>query len=443
MTTTPTVAVVGRPNVGKSTLFNRLLGSRRAIVHDQPGVTRDRIVARGEIVPSRPILLIDTGGLVPGDDPLGLGRQVELAMAESDLLLVVVDGDEGPVPADEVVIERVRRLGKPWLLVVNKGDTRRAREGVFEFHRLGAEPLLVSAEHGLGLAELREAILGRLPGEAVAEPPEPDLPTVAIVGRPNVGKSSLVNRLLGAERVLVSPRPGTTRDPVDCVVERDGKRYLLIDTAGIRRRARTTGAPEELAVLFARRQIERCQVALLLVDAAAGITSGDLAIAGAIWELGRAAVVGINKWDLLAPATRDELERGWPRLEELLGGAPRVNLSAASGRGIDRLFPALDRAAAALRQEIPTAELNRILQELASQHRPPVRAGKPWKLFYATQVAGIPPTFLLFANRTLPVGDGYRRYLEKRLRETFGYAGVPLRLVIRTRQAASGPARIR
>ena len=444
MASTPTVAVVGRPNVGKSTLFNRLLGSRRAIVHDQPGITRDRIVARAEIAPSRPVQLVDTGGLVPGDDPLGLGRQVELAMEESDLLLVVVDGDEGPVPADEVVIERVRRLGKPWLLVVNKGDTRRAREGAVEFHRLGAEPILISAEHGLGLADLREAVLARLPAEpAEPESMAPDLPTVAIVGRPNVGKSSLVNRILGEERVLVSARPGTTRDPVDCVVERGGRRYLLVDTAGIRRRARTSGAPEELAVLFARRQIERSQVALLLVDAAAGITSGDLAIAGAIWELGRAAVVGLNKWDLLAPATREELERGWPRLDELLGGPPRVNLSAASGRGIDKLFPAVDRAYAALHREVSTAELNRVLQEIVGQHRPPVRGGKPWKLLYATQVAGIPPTFLLFANRSLPVGDSYRRYLENRMRETFGLAGVPLRLVVRHRQPQPGAARIR
>lgn len=443
MASTPTVAVVGRPNVGKSTLFNRLLGSRRAIVHDQPGITRDRIVARAEIAEARFVQLVDTGGLVPGDDPLGLGRQVELAMEESDLLLLVVDGDQGLVPADEVVVERVRRLGKPWLLVVNKGDTRRAREGAGEFHRLGAETILISAEHGLGMADLREAVLARLPA---AEPePElpPDLPTVAIVGRPNVGKSSLVNRILGEDRVLVSARPGTTRDPVDCVVERDGKRYLFVDTAGIRRRARTTGAPEELAVLFARRQIERSQVAVLLVDAAAGVTSGDLAIAGAIWEVGRAAVVGLNKWDLLEPGTREELERSWPRLEELLGGPPRVNLSAASGRGIEKLFPAIDRARAALGREIPTAELNRVLQEITVQHRPPVLGGKPWKLLYATQVAGIPPTFLLFANRSLPVGHAYRRYIENRMREAFGLAGVPLRLVVRQRQPRPGAARIR
>jgi GTP-binding protein len=227
------------------------------------------------------------------------------------------------------------------------------------------------------------------------------------------------------------------------VVERGGRQYLFVDTAGIRRRARTTGAAEELAVLFARRQIERSQVALLLVDAAAGVTSGDLAIAGAIWELGRAAVVGLNKWDLLEPATREGLERSWPRLDELLGGPPRVNLSATGGRGVEKLFPAIDRACAALGQVIPTAELNRVLQELILQHRPPLRGGKPWKLLYATQVAGIPPTFLLFANRTLPVGDGYRRYLENRMREAFGFAGVPLRMVIRHRQPRPGAARIR
>jgi GTP-binding protein len=295
---TPTVAIVGRPNVGKSTLFNRLLGRRQAIVHDQPGVTRDRITGVAELDGDRRFQVIDTGGLMLGDDPLGLSQQVFLAVEESDLLVFLVDGRDGLVTADEAVWERLRRTGKPALLVVNKGDTRDARSRFPEFYRLGIDrQLLVSAEHGQGIEELREALALALP-EA---PPEvrPDSPAIAIVGRPNVGKSSLLNRIAGQPRALVSPVAGTTRDPIDTPIERGGRSYLLIDTAGIRRRSQTAGAPEELAVMMARRQIERAQLAVLVIDAAQGATSGDLAIAGTIWELGRAAVVAINKWDLL------------------------------------------------------------------------------------------------------------------------------------------------
>src|SRR5262249_33135117 len=286
---TPTVAIVGRPNVGKSTLFNRLLGSRKSIVHDQPGVTRDRITGVAEIADDRPVQLVDTGGLAPGADPLRLNRQVLLAVEESDLLLVVVDGREGLVGGDEAVWERLRPAGKPALLVVNKGDTAEARARFPEFYALGIDPqLLVSAEHGQGIADLREAIAAILP--PLAAPPRPGAPAGAIRRRPSVGQSRLLNRIAGEERAPVPPQAGTTRDPVDTLLTRDGRPYLLIDTAGIRRRSQTSGAPEELAVMMARRQIERSQVAVLVIDAAQGVTSGDLAIAGSIWELGRAAV---------------------------------------------------------------------------------------------------------------------------------------------------------
>jgi GTP-binding protein len=256
---------------------------------------------------------------------------------------------------------------------------------------------------------------------------------VANVGSPNVGKSSLVNRLAGKPRALVSPQAGTTRDPLDTPIERDGKTYLLIDTAGIRRRSQVSGAAEELAVMMARRQIERAQVAVLLVDAAAGVTSGDLAIAGAIWELGRAAVVAVNKWDLLDEEARERLELSWPRLDELLSGPPRVNISATGGRGVDKLFPAIDAVLASYRLSLGTGEVNRLFEEFVAAHHPPAERGQIWKYYYATQVGSEPPTFMLFANRALPRQHSYRRYLENRLRERFELGGVPVRLVIRKR----------
>ncbi len=439
MNVTPAVAIIGRPNVGKSTLFNRLIGRRQAIVHGQPGVTRDRITGRMEADDGRSVELVDTGGLVPGDDPLGLGEQVFLAIGESDLLLLVVDGRDGLVAADERVWHAVRRTGKPAILVVNKGDTRAAGERFEEFYRLGLEhQLLLSAEHGQGIGELRETLTRLLP-PAAEEDREPqdgsaEMPSLAIVGRPNVGKSSLVNKLLGQPRVLVSERAGTTRDPVDTVLRTDERSYRLIDTAGIRRRSQVTGgAPEELAVMFARRQIERAELVVLLIDAAQGVTSGDLAIAGQAWELGRGVVVAINKWDLLDEDAREKLEDSWPRLAELLAKPQRVNLSALSGRHVDRLLPAVERTLERYRIQLSTSEVNQLFELAVRRHQAPQHGGRPWKLYYATQVGTSPPTFMLFANRTLERQDTYRRYLENRLREALELGGIPVRLVIRRR----------
>ena len=432
MNVTPTVAIVGRPNVGKSTLFNRLLGRRQAIVHDLPGVTRDRITGLAPLGDERSFQVIDTGGLVPGDDPLGLSEQVFMAVAESDLLIFLVDGRAGLVSADEVVWERLRATGKPALLAVNKADTREARDRFGEFYSLGIDrQLLISAEHGLGVEDLREALALALP-EAVAEA-RPEAPAVAIVGRPNVGKSSLLNRIAGQPRALVSPVAGTTRDPVDTLIQRGGRSYLLIDTAGIRRRSQTTGAAEELAVMMARRQIERAQVAVLVVDAAQGVTSGDLAIAGTIWELGRAAVLAINKWDLLDEESRAKLELSLERLSENLAEPGRVNVSALTGRGVEKLFPAIDRALAGYGRKLKTGDVNRLFEGALRKVGPPNIGGRPWKLYYATQVSSEPPTFMLFANRALPRTHHYRRYLENRLRAELDLAGVPLRLVVRRR----------
>ncbi len=431
---TPTVAVIGRPNVGKSTLFNRLVGRRQAIVHDLPGVTRDRIVGRAEIDDDLAVELIDTGGLVPGDDPLGLGDQVFLAIEESDLLLLLVDGKEGLVTADEQVWEVVRRTGKPTVLVVNKSDTNAALEQFGEFYRLGVEhQLLLSAEHGRGIEELRQQIVELLPAAGAASEPGGDSPALAIVGRPNVGKSSLVNRLMGESRVLVSEVAGTTRDPVDTLFDWNDRRYRLIDTAGIRRRSQVSGFAEQVAVMFARRQMERADVVVLVIDAEAGVTSGDLSIAGVAWQLGRGVVVAINKWDLLDDEAREDLEMAWPRLEEILASPPRLNVSALTGRRVDRLMPAVETMLGRLRLELSTSEVNRLFERAVRAHQPPQRHGKPWRLYYATQVATAPPTFMLFANRTLERSDTYRRYLENQLRAELDLAGVPVRLVIRQR----------
>jgi len=432
MTVTPTVAIVGRPNVGKSTLFNRLVGRRQAIVHDQPGVTRDRIAAVVDLGEGGSVQILDTGGLVPGDDPLGLNRQVMAAVRESDVLLLLVDGREGLTAADETVWAELRPLGKPTVLVVNKGDTRQAQDRFGEFYRLGiGDQVLISAEHAIGTFDMLEAALRHLP--ELPEVAASDAPAVAIVGRPNVGKSSLLNKIVGSERTLVSPMAGTTRDPVDTPLTVDGKEYLLIDTAGIRRRAKTADAPEELAVMMARRQIERARLAVLVIDASQGVTSGDLAIAGTIWELGRAAVVAINKWDLLDEEAREELEKTWPRLDQVLSGPPRVNVSALTGRAVEKLFPHIEATLTAHATEISTAEVNRIFEQALTRNRPPVEHGRQWKMYYATQVGTAPPTFMLFANRTLPRSHNYRRYLENRLREALSLPGVPIRLVIRKR----------
>ncbi len=433
MSLPPTVAIIGRPNVGKSTLFNRLVRRRQAIVHDLPGVTRDRIVGKLELDDDRSIELIDTGGLVPGDDPLGLGDQVMLAIEESDLLLLLVDGKEGLVSADERVWETVRRHGKPTVLVVNKSDTHAAQEQFGDFYRMGIpHQVLVSAEHGRGIAELLAEVAELVPpAEGPAE--EEGVPSLAIVGRPNVGKSSLLNRLLGETRVLVSPKAGTTRDPIDTLLDWNDTTYRLIDTAGIRRRSQVSGVAEQVAVMFARRQIERADIAVLVIDAAAGITTGDLSIAGMAWELGRGVVVALNKWDLLDEESRVDLEEAWLRLDELLSSPPRANISALTARRVDRLMPAVAETLERFRLQLSTSEVNRVFERAVQAHQAPQLRGKPWRLYYATQVTTGPPTFMLFANRTLERSDTYRRFLENRIRAEFDLAGIPVRLVIRKR----------
>jgi GTP-binding protein len=318
-------------------------------------------------------------------------------------------------------------------LVINKGDTSAAKESAYDFYSLGIErQVLISAEHNLGLGELRDSMAELIPDVEALQGPEG--PRLAIVGRPNVGKSSLLNRLLGKDRVLVSDQPGTTRDPIDTVLELDdGSLYVLVDTAGIRRRGRVSDAPEELAVMMARRQIEGSDLAVLVVDASQGVTTGDLAIAGTAWELGKPCVIVVNKWDLLDEQKRTDLEESWQRLDEILAEPPRVNISALTGRGIDKIFPAVEQTLERFELELGTSELNRLFESLVRRHRPPEIGGHSWNLLYVTQVKTSPPTFMLFANRQLPQRSTYRRYLVNGVRRELGLEGIPIRLVVRKR----------
>ncbi len=444
----PRVALVGRPNVGKSSLFNRLLGKREAIVHDRPGVTRDRIEREGEIE-GRPVILEDTGGIVPeaGEElQRVVSRQALSALDEADLLVLVLDGRAGVTPLDEEVAAILRRRADDVIVAVNKIDVPRVRDLAAEAWSLGlGEPLPVSAEHGLGVDRLAREIAARLPGPPPAPSadvggpgeetppgfdPEGEL-SIAIVGRPNVGKSSLVNRLAGAPRVTVSPVPGTTRDAIDVLLTRDGLRYRLVDTAGLRRRTRVADRDESVGILVARRRLERCDIAVLVLDAVAGVTTQDASIAGEIEAAGRPMVLAFNKWDLVddPDARARELDAEVARRLAFLPGPPVVRLSALHGQ---RAFRVLDRCRELARRgsrRVPTGELNRFVAGLTARLRD-AGTGAP-KVFYMTQVGVFPPRFLVFARRAGKVDPSFRRHLERQLREAFDLGPVPVKLEFR------------
>jgi GTPase len=437
------VVIVGRPNVGKSTLFNRLTRSRRALVHDLPGLTRDRIVADAPWPGGGVVTLVDTGGLLLDDEegyiPF-IRAQAKTAMAGADAILLVLDGAAGPIPEDRDIAALVRSLAVPVVPVVNKSDRAEVELQAAEFFNLGlGEPVVISAEHGMGIAELWEALEPHLQAEtAEAEAPEADESTIetAIIGRPNVGKSSLLNRLVGQPRTLVSEVPGTTRDAVDVVLERDGQRYLFVDTAGIRRKGRTDRGPEVLSVVMARRYLERADICLILVDAGEGVTSQDAHVAGYAWEAGRALGIVVNKWDLVAnraQARRDFEDQVEQRLK-FAQSAPLAFVSALTGQGVHRLFPLLGSLHAAFRRRVATADLNRVLHEAWARHPPSVAGKKEPKLFYALQVQDGPPVFVLYTNFATGVHFSHLRFLENTLRDAFDFAGVPIRVIIRGRK---------
>ena len=439
----PVVVVVGRPNVGKSTLFNRLTRSRRALVHDLPGVTRDRIFGEAERLGGGYVTLVDTGGLLMVDEdnwvPLIRG-QADVAIREGDAVIFLLDGEAGPIPEDHEIAAYLRGMGVPVVPVVNKSDRKNVELQSHEFHRLGlGDPVLVSAEHGIGIAELWDALNEFLPPaeeieDAFARKPG-EIP-VAVIGRPNVGKSSLVNRLLGDERLLVSEISGTTRDAVDTVLEKDGVHYKFVDTAGIRRKGRTDRGPEVLSVVMARRYLEHADICLLVVDAEEGITNQDAHVGGYAWEAGRAVILVVNKWDLMSnrAESRKRVESQAAQQLKFMRHSPRIFLSALNGKGVHRLFPAMREVHKAYHTKLSTSELNGIMQA-AWAERPPAMAGKAApRIFYCSQVHYAPPHFVLFTNLTATPHFSYMRYLENVLRKALGLAGVPIRVIIRGRQ---------
>lgn len=433
----PVVAIVGRPNVGKSTLFNRLLGHRRAMVDDVPGVTRDRNYATITRY-DKPFILIDTGGFEPvtSDRMLQQMRdQSRMAIEEADVILFMMDARSGLTPADSEVAGMLRRIAKPVHFVINKVDGDKQENESAEFFTLGVERLhTISAEHNRGVSELVDALLASFPDDP-AEENEPELTRIAVVGRPNVGKSSLVNRLLGYERVVANPTPGTTRDSIDTVFRCNKKDYLLIDTAGIRRKGKTTAKLEKFSVVDSLRSIERSDVVLMVVDAVEGVTEQDERIAGYIHEAGKACIFVINKWDAL---TKDNATFG-DYTEKIRYGfkylayAPIVFVSALTGQRTGKIMTAVDEVMAQYCLRVSTAELNRVFSEATEMHHAPLAHGRRVKFYFATQVAIRPPSFVIFTNQPASIHFSYERYLINRFRDAFGFSGVPLRLMFRGR----------
>jgi len=432
----PLVAIVGRPNVGKSALFNRLIGSRKALVEDIPGTTRDRLYADvewGEQV----FTLVDTGGLDPsgeeGYTPL-VKRQVEVALAEADVIVLVVDTCDGPSATDLEIADLLRRAGKPLVLAANKADNEARREAAVQFYELAlGDPIPVSAYHGLGLPELMDRLVVLLPAGAVAAVPAGL--RLAIVGRPNVGKSLLLNAILGQERVIVSEEPGTTRDAIDIGFRYQEQDLVLVDTAGIRRRGRIQSGVEKHSVLRAQQAIDRGDVALLVIDASDGITAQDTHIAGYVAEAVKGLVIAINKWDLM-PGDGETRAAFAKAARARLRFLPWVSLcfvSAKEGTGIDELLDAALAAGAARDQRVATAELNAAMRKAVAAHGPPSVQRQRLKLLYVTQAQTRPPTFVFFVNEPSLLHFSYRRYLENSIRKAFGFQGTALKLVFRSR----------
>jgi len=456
----PLVAIVGRPNVGKSTLFNRIVGSRRAIVGDEPGITRDRLYGETEWR-GRLLRVVDTGGIIPEEKdliPAEIFRQAKVALGEAAAVILVVDGRSELSAPDIELARLLNRTGKPLFLAVNKIDTSKQQGWVDDFYRLGIKVLFpVSAENGTGVDDLLDAILDVVPkdlntggtetaevGEITEEEPTREV-KVAIIGHPNVGKSTLLNRLTGTSRAIVSPIPGTTRDAVDELVERDGQRFRFIDTAGIRRKGKTHLMAEKLSVVMARKHLESADIALLVIDATEGVSALDATIAGYAHESGRSVIIVVNKWDLVIsgakkavsqskaarmreskrPADRAAYEQRLRYALKFLSYAPVLFVSASTGTGTDKIFPTLEQVAAERRKRIPTAEMNRFLEQVDFD-RASVPVRQRVKIYYMTQANVAPPTFVLFTDRNVKLHFSYARFLENQIRRAFGFVGTPI-----------------
>jgi GTP-binding protein len=450
----PLVVLVGRPNVGKSTLFNRITETRRAIVTAVPGTTRDVIeqIATWQGVE---LLLLDTGGMFgASEDPLHelVVERGRKALQQADIVVVVLDGEQGVLPGDLEIVQQVRTLSVPVIAAVNKMDVRRARESAMQFYELGFDPVIeVSAEHGTGVDDLLDEVVRRIPGaarQAAAEAEDSATAAaadtareigIAVVGRPNAGKSSLVNRLLREERMIVSEMPGTTRDAVDVVLRWHRRAFRIVDTAGIRRPGRVarSGQVESLSVLVARRAIEQADVVVLVIDATQGAADQDAAIAGEAHRAGRGVVVVANKWDLMkdrGPDYSKVFDEELRRQLKFLDYAPLLHISAMTGERAPKLLEAIDKVAEARRLRVPTGELNRFVQAVTAAN-PPVSPGKrEVRILYAAQTNVAPPTFVFFTNVATTFHFSYERYLENRLRDAFGFAGTPIRIQVRRRE---------
>ena len=432
----PVLAIVGRPNVGKSTLVNRILGRRAAVVEDTPGVTRDRVTYEAEWA-GRRFKVVDTGGWE--QDVLGMdaavAAQAEFAVQAADAVVFVVDAQVGATDTDEAVVRLLRRAGKPVVLCANKVDGPSAEADAAALWSLGlGEPHPVSALHGRGTGDMLDAVLRVLPeapaegfGGQVGGPRR-----VALIGRPNVGKSSLLNKVAGEQRVVVDAQAGTTRDPVDELIELGGRTWRFVDTAGIRRRVHQTRGADFYASLRTQTALEKAEVAVVLVDAYVPITEQDIRVVQQVVDSGRALVIAYNKWDLTDEERRHFLEREIERELVQIPWAPRVNVSASTGRHMDRLVPALDTALESWDTRIPTGRLNAFLGEIVAGHPHPVRGGKQPRILFATQASTRPPRFVLFASGFIEAG--YRRFIERRLRETFGFEGSPIEISVRVRE---------
>lgn len=439
----PLVALVGRPNVGKSTLFNRLIGERRAIVFDAPGTTRDRTYGVTDWG-GRTFDIVDTGGLLSEHEIAqsdittivrGTRDQAELAIDQADLIVFMVDSRDGLIAADEDVAELLRRSGKPIVLAVNKAESRTRRDDAVEFYAFGlGEPIPISAYHGHGTGDLLDAVVAALPpGDADEE--EDENPKIAIVGRPNVGKSALLNALIGQPRAIVAPVPGTTRDPLDTPFEWEGQKLTLIDTAGIRRRGRVEhGEVEQYSVIRSMKAISRCDVAILVIDAVEGITAQDLHIAGYVQEEAKGLVVAVNKWDAVEKdgntmkGYREEIAEAL----DFMAYAPLVFISALTGQRVAQVPEMVLQVLSEREKRVPTGQLNRVIRAAIDEHPPAESArGRYLKFSYATQPRTSPPTFVFFVNDPKLLHFSYRRYLENRLRAEFGFAGTPIRLSFR------------
>ena len=437
-----TVVLVGRPNVGKSTLFNRLTGARRAIVAPIAGTTRDIIAADAEWQGAH-VTVVDTGGMFGASkDPLHelVLQQGHRAIASADLIVFVLDGRDGLVSGDEEIAATVRQSGRPVVVAVNKTDDRRAQARLVEFYALGFDPVIpIASEHGTGVGDLLDAVVSRLAVGKSEAPAEPEETKVAIIGRPNVGKSSLVNRLLKEERMVVSEMAGTTRDPVDSILKWHKQQFRIVDTAGIRRAGKVarSGEIETVSVMLARRAIARADVAVLLIDAVEGPTDQDATVAGEAERTGCGVIIAVNKWDLIEDRSNEKIKHFDDYIKQtlkFLDYAPVLHISAMTGDRTPKLLETIDRVAKARLRRVPTGELNRFVEAVTQTHAPVSPGKKNVRVLYAAQTGVAPPTFVFFTNVATTFHFSYERYLANRLRESFGFDGTPIRLEVRARR---------